>query len=61
MRIFGAKFDNGTSSLDLVPVRVGTVGYLYDRANPTGGPSGNGLYGSATGTALVAGPDKNGG
>jgi hypothetical protein len=46
---------------DFVPVRVGTVGYLYDRANPTGGPSGNGLYGSATSTPLVAGPDRNGG
>lgn len=34
------------------------VGYLYDRANPTGGPLGNGLYGSATATPLVAGPDK---
>ena len=33
----------------------------YDRVNPTGGPSGNGLYGSATSTPLVAGPDKNGG
>ena len=47
---------------DLVPVRVGSganaVGYLYDRTNPTGGPSGNGLYGSATSTPLVAGPDR---
>ena len=51
----------GVLARDFVPVRVGTAGYLYDRANPTGGPSGNGLYGSATGTALVAGPDKNGG
>ena len=36
---------------DLIPVRVGSgasaVGYLYDRANPTGGPLGNGLYGNA--------------
>lgn len=46
---------------DFVPVRVGTAGALYDRANPTGGPSGNGLYGSATSTPLVAGPDRNGG
>lgn len=46
---------------DFVPVRVGTAGFLYDRANPTGGPSGNGLYGSATSTPLVAGPDRNGG
>lgn len=54
-------FDGLTLVRDFVPVRVGTVGYLYDRANPTGGPSGNGLYGSATGTPLAAGPDKNGG
>lgn len=52
---------SGALARDLVPVRVGTAGYLYDRANPTGGPSGNGLYGSATGTPLVAGPDENGG
>ena len=43
---------------DYIPVRVGSVGYLYDRANPTGGPLGNGLYGSATATPLIAGPDK---
>lgn len=42
---------------DYIPVRVGTVGYLYDRANPTGGPLGNGLYGSATDTPFIAGPD----
>lgn len=52
---------NGTIVRSFVPVRVGTAGYLYDRANPTGGPLGNGLYGSATATPLVAGPDKNGG
>jgi hypothetical protein len=50
-----------TTAFDFTPVRVGTAGYLYDRANPTGGPLGNGLYGSATGTPLVAGPDANGG
>ena len=59
-RFASAQFwdaDNNLA-LDLISVRVGTAGYLYDRANPTGGPSGNGLYGSATSTALVAGPDK---
>lgn len=45
-------------AFDGISVRVGTVGYLYDRANPTGGPLGNGLYGSATSTPLIAGPDK---
>jgi hypothetical protein len=54
-------FSGSTLVRDLHPVRVGTVGYLYDRANPTGGPLGNGLYGSATSTPLGAGPDKNGG
>ena len=29
---------------DFAPVRIGSVGYLYDRANPAGGPLGNGLY-----------------
>lgn len=45
-----------------IPVRVGSgssaVGYLYDRANPTGGPLGNGLYGNAGTGAFVIGPDK---
>ena len=40
---------------DFIPVRIGTRGYLYDRANPTGGPLGNGLYGSA----FIPGPDKS--
>ena len=58
-RVFSLRiFDTGALVRDFVPVRVGTVGYLYDRANPTGGPLGNGLYGSATSTPLVAGPDK---
>lgn len=51
---------------DFIPVRVGSVGYLYDRANPTGGPLGNGLYGNfsdgkggVTGfPASLVGPDK---
>lgn len=50
---------SGVLVRDFISVRKGTVGYLYDRANPTGGPSGNGLYGSATATPLVAGPDKS--
>lgn len=48
----------GVTVRDFAPVRVGQTGYLYDRANPTGGPLGNGLYGSATSTPLIAGPDK---
>jgi len=59
MRLYSfAIYDDTTLARDYIPVRVGQVGYLYDRANPTGGPSGNGLYGSATSTPLVAGPDN---
>lgn len=47
---------------DFIPVRVGSgssaVGYLYDRANPTGGQLGNGLYPNAGTGAFVIGPDK---
>ena len=47
---------------DFIPVRVGSgssaVGYLYDRANPDGGPLGNGLYPNAGTGAFVIGPDK---
>ena len=52
----------GVLVLDLRPVRVGSganaVGYLYDRANPTGGPLGNGLYPNSGTGAFVVGPDK---
>ena len=52
----------GDRQIDAIPVRVGSgssaVGYLYDRANPTGGPLGNGLYGNAGTGAFVIGPDK---
>lgn len=43
---------------DYIPVRIGTTGYLYDRANPTGGPNGNGLYGNAGTGSFTLGPDK---
>lgn len=62
MRLYSLSIYSGSTLVrSFVPVRVGQVGYLFDRANPTGGPLGNGLYGSATSTPLVAGPDKNGG
>ena len=51
---------SGVLVRDFQPVRVGSVGYLYDRANPTGGPSGNGLYGNAGTDSFTLGPDKNG-
>ncbi len=53
---------NGVLVRDFIPVRVGSgssaVGYLYDRANPTGGPLGNGLYPNSGTGAFVIGPDK---
>ena len=46
MRLYAASASqNNTLIRDFSPVRVGSLGYLYDRANPTGGPLGNGLYG----------------
>ncbi len=62
-RIYYCTLRNGTSTeFDFIPVRVGSgssaVGYMYDRANPTGGPLGNGLYPNAGTGAFVIGPDK---
>ena len=64
LRISAAKiWQNGVLVRDFQPVRVGSgasaVGCLYDRANPTGGPSGNGLYPNSGSGAFVVGPDKN--
>ena len=60
-RIYSCKiwqtYADGVSR-DFIPVRVGTTGYLYDRANPTGGPNGNGLYGNAGTGSFTLGPDK---
>lgn len=51
-KIYGARiWVNGAIVRDLVPVRVGTAGALYDRVSGT-------LFYSATSTPLVAGPDK---
>jgi len=62
-RWYGAKiYKAGALVRDYIPVRVGSganaVGYLYDRANPTGGPLGNGLYPNSGSGAFVVGPDK---
>lgn len=63
-RIFGCKiWIEDVLVRDFIPVRVGSgsnaVGYMYDRANPTGGVNGNGLYSnSGTGTFSV-GADVN--
>lgn len=61
MSIASVKIGTSGANLlfDAIPVRVGNTGYLYDRVNPAGGPSGNGLHGSATSTPLIAGPDIN--
>lgn len=63
-RIYGCQIRvSGTIVRDFIPVRVGSganaVGYLYDKANPTGGPSGNGLYGNAGSGKFGVGPDAN--
>lgn len=70
-KMYSAKLSiNSTLVRDYIPVRVGSgssaVGYLYDRANPDGGPLGNGLYGNAADgqggkagfPANCIGPDK---
>lgn len=67
-RIYAATYRDPQGNLvrDFIPVRVSSLGYLYDRANPTGGPLGNGLYGDfsdgkggVTGfPANLVGPDK---
>ena len=47
-RLFGAKID----TLDFIPVRKGTVGYLYDRVSGK-------LFGNAGTGDFVLGPDVN--
>ena len=47
-----AKGGDGTNEFDLIPVRKGSFGYMYDRVSGR-------LYGNAAGTgAFVIGPDK---
>jgi len=58
-RIYFAKITHGSTLVrDFIPVRIGTTGYLYDRANPYGGPIGNGLYPNSGTGDFVLGPDK---
>lgn len=42
---------------DFIPVRIGTTGYMYDRANPKGGPLGNGLYPNSGSGDFILGKD----
>ena len=62
MRLYACAIHDGSTLVrDFISVRVGSganaVGYLYDRANPTGGPLGNGLYPNSGTGAFVVGPD----
>lgn len=52
---------NGEIVRNFIPVRAGSVGYMFDRANIKGGPLGNGLYPNVGSGAFVLGPDKVGG
>lgn len=57
--LYYLKLWNGDDLIrDYIPVRVGTTGALYDRANPTGGPNGNGMYYNAGSGNFTLGPDK---
>ena len=51
LRYCKIKDDNGTLVRDFIPVRVGSVGYLYDRVSGK-------LFGNAGTGAFVIGPDK---
>ena len=52
MRIFSCKiYDDGTLVRDLIPVRVGDVGYMFDRISGQ-------LFGNAGTGAFIIGPDK---
>ena len=51
-RIYSAKMvSNGVSIFDFIPVRVGTVGYMYDRVSGE-------LFGNQGTGAFIIGPDK---
>ena len=55
MKLYSIKFEkNNETLLDLIPVRIGQVGYMYDKV------SGN-LMGNETSTPFTLGPDKIGG
>lgn len=50
-------YDGDTLVCDMIPVRKGNVGYMYDRVRPNGGPLGNGLFGNSGDGQLICGPD----
>lgn len=45
-------YENGVISLDLIPVRVGNVGYMYDKVSKQ-------LFGNAGTGSFILGPDKH--
>ena len=58
-RIYSAKFKMYDEVIhDFIPVRCGSVGYMFDRANIKGEPLGNGLYPNGGTVPFVLGPDK---
>ena len=57
-KIYGLKVKvSGVIVRDFVPVRVGTEYCLYDKANPTGGDNGDGLYHNKGTGAFLGGSD----
>lgn len=57
-RLYWCKvYEDGVLTHDLIPVRVGDVGCMYDRACPHGGPLGNGLYMNMGSGAFALGRD----
>ena len=58
MKLYFCKIYSGSILVrDLIPVRKGTVGYMYDRVNPKGGPLGNGLYPNSDEGEFILGKD----
>ena len=61
-RIKDAKIwdDSDNLVLDMIPVRIGDVGYMFDSSRPNAGPTGNGLFPNtnAKGAPFILGPDK---
>lgn len=52
MRVYSFYMTNGVTTLDLIPVRVGQVGYLYDKVSGQ-------LFGNAGTGNFILGNDKN--
>lgn len=51
IRIYYCNITNSTTNLQLIPVRVGTVGYLYDKVSGQ-------LFGNSGTGDFILGPDK---